>query len=92
MVLVRQMESKRYAIVGLQEAFQLANAQDRHECAARVQGKLEALREEIGVPLAPRCRSEYERATVSSREGLGKDAFATLQEEGRMTSLDRLYG
>ena len=91
MELVRQMESKRYALVGLQEAFQLASAQDRHECAARLQGKLEALREEIGAPLAPHCRSEYERATASSREALGEDAFAILREEGRLASLDRLH-
>jgi hypothetical protein len=92
MELVRQMESNRYAIVGLQEAFQLASAQDQHECAARLQGKLEASREEIGAPLAPRCRIEYERATASSRQAVGEDAFASLREEGRLASLDRLYG
>ena len=92
MELVRQMESKRYAIVGLQEAVQLASAQDRHERAARLLGKLEALREEIGAPLAARCCTEYERATASSREGLGEDAFASLREEGRLASLDRLDG
>jgi len=92
MELVRQMESKRYAIVGLQEAFQLASAQDRHEHAARLLGKLEVSREEIGASVAPRCRSEYERATARSREALGEDAFANLREEGRLTSLDRLHG
>ena len=92
MELVGQMESKRYAIVGLQEAFQLASAQDRHECAARLLGKLEALREEIGAPLGPRYRTEYERATARNREALGKDAFASLLEEGRLASLDQLHG
>jgi predicted ATPase/class 3 adenylate cyclase len=91
MDLVSQMESKRYAIAGLQEALQLASAQDRHECAARLLGKLEALRQEIGAPLAPRCRTEFDRAIASSREALREDAFATLREEGRLASLDRLY-
>jgi tetratricopeptide (TPR) repeat protein len=92
MELVRQMESKRYAIVGLQEAFQLASAQNQHECASRLLGKLEALREEIGAPLAPRYRTEYERATARNREALGEDASVILREEGRLASLDQLHG
>ncbi len=91
MDLVVQMESKRYAIAGLQEAFQLASARARHECAARLLGKLETLRQEIGAPLTPRRRTEFDRAIASSREALGEDAFTTLREEGRLASLDRLY-
>src|SRR4029077_12144865 len=92
MELVRQMESKRYAIIGLQEALQLASAQNRHECAAMLLGKLEALREEIGAPVAPRYGTEYERATARNREALGEDAFAILREKGRLASLDQLHG
>jgi hypothetical protein len=54
-------------------------------------GKLETLRQEIGSPLTPRRRTEFERAIAASREALGEDAFATLREEGRLASLDRLY-
>ena len=89
--LVGQMDSKRYAIAGLQEAFQLASARGQHELAARLLGKLEALRQEIGAPLPPRCRTEFDRAVASSREALAEDAFTTLREEGRLASLDRLY-
>jgi ATP/maltotriose-dependent transcriptional regulator MalT len=91
MALVSQMESKSYAIAGLQEASQLASARGQHERAARLLGKLEGLRQEIGAPLAPRCRAEFDRAIASSREALGEDAFTTLREEGRLASLDRLY-
>lgn len=55
-------------------------------------GKLEALREEIGAPLRLVTRTGYERATARSRQALEEDAFATLREEGRLASLERLYG
>ncbi|PYL52270.1 MAG: hypothetical protein DMF33_07960 [Verrucomicrobia bacterium] len=91
MDLVVQMESKRYAIAGLQEAFQLASARGQHERAARLLGKLEALRQEIGAPLTPRRRTEFDRAVASSREALGEDTLAILREEGCLASLERLY-
>jgi len=37
-------------------------------------------------------RGEFDRAIASCREALGEDAFATLREEGRLASLDRLHG
>ena len=88
MELVRQMESRRYAIVGLQEAFQLASAQDRHEHATKLLGKLEASRDEIGMPMTPRSRGDWERAIETNRAALGEKSFSKLREEGRLAPLN----
>src|SRR5207245_968918 len=59
--------------------------------AGRLLGKLAALRQEIGAPLTPRRRTEFDRAVASSREALGEDTLAILREEGCLASLERLY-
>jgi hypothetical protein len=55
-------------------------------------GKLEALREEIGMPLTPRSRGGWERAIEISRTALGEKSFSKVREEGRLASLDRVHG
>ena len=42
-----------------------------------------ALRETVGCPLAPVCRSEYERQVAAVRDALGEEAFAATWADGR---------
>jgi predicted ATPase/class 3 adenylate cyclase len=92
MELIRQMDSRRYLVAVLQESVFLATAQARHERAVERLGKAEALREEIGMPLTPRSRDNWERAIEINSTALGEKSFSKLREEGRLASIDRLLG
>ncbi len=58
-------------------------AQGDPEEAARLLGAFSALREEIGAPVTPAEREEYERTVAVARETLGDERFARAWETGR---------
>jgi predicted ATPase/class 3 adenylate cyclase/Tfp pilus assembly protein PilF len=71
------------------EAFAgLAADQENPERAARLSGAAEALREEMGLPLAPNEKEEYDRDVAQVRQGLGEVAFAAAWEEGRAMTME----
>ncbi len=56
--------------------------------AARLGGAGEALREALGMPLAPAERSDYDWAVGAMRAALGEEAFAAAWAEGRALPLE----
>jgi predicted ATPase/class 3 adenylate cyclase/Tfp pilus assembly protein PilF len=87
--LTKQMESKRFAASVLEQLVYLANARNEHEQCALLLGKTVAMREEMGSPLPPCDRAEYNAATESARAALG-ESFTKLWEKGRRAGLDQL--
>jgi hypothetical protein len=55
---------------------------------ARLGGVAEALREALGVPLAPAARSNQDQAVQAMRAALGEEAFAAAWAEGRAMPLE----
>jgi len=75
------------ALEGLASVVSVAGQPER---AARVWGKAEGLREELGCPLPPHERSRHERRIVAARARLGDDAaFDLAWNEGRAMTLDQ---
>jgi len=57
---------------------------DSMQHAAQIWGAAEQLREEIGLPLAPNQRREYDRNVAAARSALGDDAaFGRAWARGR---------
>jgi hypothetical protein len=62
------------------------------ECAARLYGAAEALREAIGLHIQAGDRPDYERSVAATRAQLDAEAFEQLWEQGRAMPLDRAIG
>lgn len=88
--LAKQMDSKRAAASILQQLAYLANAQSQHDRAARLLGKVDALREEMGSPVPPCDHAEHENAIKQASAALGQELFASPWAEGRSASFDEL--
>ena len=87
---IRREIGDRQGIAKSLEAFAgLAADQENPERAARLWGAAEALREEIGSPLAPNDREAYEREVAQARQVLGEAAFAAAWEEGRAMTMEQ---
>src|SRR5262249_29868054 len=72
------------------EAFaRLMAGQRRPERAGQLWGAEERPREEIGAPLPPNEREEYDRSVASARQALGEEAFSRAWAEGRATTLEQ---
>ena len=71
---------------GLAEA---ASAMGDHERAARMFGVAEALRKEIGAPLPPCERADYEQAIAAARAGLTEEDLAAAWSEGRAMTYEQ---
>jgi predicted ATPase/DNA-binding CsgD family transcriptional regulator len=65
-------------------------AQGQPTWAARLWGAAEALREAIGIPLAPVERADYERAITAASIHLGEQSFTAAWAEGRTMSLEQV--
>jgi tetratricopeptide (TPR) repeat protein len=68
----------------------VACAQRQPDCAARLYGAAEALREAIGFPLPTGRRISFDRDVVTIRTALGDEAFAATWEAGRATLLENV--
>jgi len=58
------------------------------ESAARLLGAAEALRESLGVDLAPAERETHEQTAGAVREAVGEERFSAAWRQGRELSLD----
>lgn len=68
----------------------LATALKMPEKAARLWGKAEAMREELGALMYPVDRPEYERAVADARTYSGKEAFVAAWAEGKTAPLEQI--
>jgi hypothetical protein len=60
------------------------------EPAARIWGRAERLRDEIGAPMAPLASPWYDRQVAAARAALGDDvAFELAWREGRAMNLEQ---
>ncbi|HLJ78016.1 MAG TPA: tetratricopeptide repeat protein [Acidobacteriaceae bacterium] len=74
----------RQGVASSLEAFAGLNArEDRLEPAARIWSAAERLREEIGAPIHPVNRQEYDREAAAARKALGDEAFTAAWAAGR---------
>jgi hypothetical protein len=60
-----------------------------HEAVERL-GMAQALREELGAPMHPVERTDYERAVSAARTSLGEEAFARAWAEGGARPLEQV--
>jgi tetratricopeptide (TPR) repeat protein len=58
------------------------------EPAARLLGAAEALRESLGVELAPAERETHEETAAAVRDGIGEERFSAVWRQGRELALD----
>ena len=83
------LEDRRGAAYCL-EAFANLNArEDKTEQAMRLWGVAERLREEIGAPLTPDEREEYDADLASACQALGEEASSKARAEGRAMTMER---
>jgi hypothetical protein len=73
----------------LNDLARVAGAQRRPQCAARLFGAAETLREQIGAPLLPVERPDYKRDVSAIHTQLDEVAFATAWAEGRTMTLEQ---
>ncbi len=88
--LIRQMDSKRLAAPVLEQLAYVANAEKRYDCGAKLLGKIDALRGEMGSPVPPCDRAEHHSAIENVKMELGDQLFNTLWTEGKSLRLDQV--
>jgi ATP/maltotriose-dependent transcriptional regulator MalT len=67
----------------LEKLADVVAAQGEPMWAAQLWGAAETLRENVGIPILPDMRSDYERSVAAARAQLGKKGFVAAWEEGR---------
>jgi predicted ATPase/class 3 adenylate cyclase len=88
--LVRQMDSKRLAAPVLEQLAYTASVEKRYDYGAKLFGKIDVLREEMGSPVPPCDWAEHRAAIENVRMELGDQRFNTLWTEGKTLRLDQL--
>jgi predicted ATPase/class 3 adenylate cyclase len=85
----KQLENQREIAESL-ERFAVLAVGDRHlERAARLLGAAAALREQIGAPLPPSDRADYERTVTTMRTQLDYAMFAAVWAAGQALTLEQ---
>jgi predicted ATPase/class 3 adenylate cyclase/uncharacterized protein HemY len=88
--LTKQIGSKSVAAdVFAQFAF-LLKGENRLEDSARVLAKVAALHDEMGSPIPPRDRAEFEAATQAVRDALGEQMLVSLSKSSWTSSPNKL--
>ncbi len=67
----------------------LAVKESKPERAAVLWGTAEALREEIGLPLPPNERDQYDRDVAEVRQTLDETTFSAAWTQGRSLTLEQ---
>lgn len=83
LTLLGQGEEKTMIASCLEGLASLACGRNHPEMATRMLGSAEALREEVGIPLPPTRRSNYESTVSAVRSALGEADFLAGWQEGR---------
>ena len=82
--------SQAYVPACLEVVGMLLVAQGRAREAVECWGTAERLREEMGAPLYPAERADYEQALATARTELGEEAFAAGRVKGRSTPVEQV--
>ena len=82
------MGLKHTILLCLEGLARVAVAQGRMERVARLCGAAAALREDMGWPLPPAQRAEYDRTVTAARAVLGEDAFTAAWTKGHALPLE----
>ena len=86
---IRRETNDRYGIASsLESLARLLQVQHQPDRAVRLWGASEALREQMGAPLPPNERTEYDRAISAARQSLGDDEFHRAWAAGRAMSME----
>ncbi len=83
LALLHKLGNKESIATCLEGLGAVVAAQDEPLQAARLWGAAETLRQDIGTPLPPVYRADYEQAMTAARSALGEKAFAAALAEGR---------
>jgi non-specific serine/threonine protein kinase len=87
----RELGDRRALSESLEALAAVAFALTGPEPAARIWGRVERLREEIGAPITPAQRPWYDRQVTGARAALGDGvAFDLAWQEGRAMNLERI--
>jgi tetratricopeptide (TPR) repeat protein len=87
----RELGDRRTLSESLEAFAAVAFALTGPEPAARIWGRVERLREEIGAPITPAQRPWYDRQVTAARAALGDGvAFDLAWQEGRAMNLERI--
>lgn len=91
MTLLQQVRDKRMTAAALEACACLACLTGQSEAAAKLFGTAEAMREQVGSPLRPSEKEEYDRGVTATHEALDEGTFSTAWQAGRSFSLDACY-
>jgi len=83
LTLAHEMDDQRIVALSLEKLAGVAAGTGRAECAARLLGAAEALREAIHVPVESIDYPDYERFLAMARAGLDDESFAAAWAQGR---------
>jgi tetratricopeptide (TPR) repeat protein len=73
----------------LEKLAEVVAAQGELRWAAQLWGAAEAERENMGIPLAPDMRADYERSVAAACSQLGEKAFSAVWAEGRTMTAEQ---
>jgi class 3 adenylate cyclase len=83
LTICREIGDRQGIVKNLEGLAALAVTQAQPECAARLFGTAESIREAFHFPLPTADGAEHERFVAAVRAALGEEAFATAWAEGR---------
>jgi predicted ATPase/DNA-binding SARP family transcriptional activator/DNA-binding CsgD family transcriptional regulator len=89
LTLLRDMGDKEWMAFCLEAFAGLAGAKTQGARATRLHGAAEALREEVGVPLPPADRPDYDHSVAAARSQLDEAAWETAWAEGKAMGLEK---
>jgi non-specific serine/threonine protein kinase len=88
LLLGRDFGAKDVVAASLEGLSWVAAARGQPDQAARLGGAAEALRDTLGLPLAPEQRAGHNQAVQAVRDALGEEAFAAAWAAGRTLPLE----
>ena len=88
LTLVGELGNKFFIALCLEFLAGIDQIQKQPERAARLYGVVEALRQDIGTPIPPVDRDDYDRSVAAVRAELGEEAFAAAWAEGRTMTIE----
>jgi predicted ATPase len=87
--IARELGDRRGIAVALEGQVAIATALGDPLRAARISGAAERMREEMGAPIRPNARLQYDQALAAARACVDYDAFNRAWQEGQALSDER---